>query len=101
MRRFTAFCVVLFMATLSAVAENSDSLRLVTAVREVVALPKGAEGYTVVSTQRGKTTPRVCALVCNRAKTLSVNTLHPESIYKVVGRAQLNTALPFLRPEKV
>ena len=47
MRRFTAFCVVLFMVTLSAVAENSDSLRLVTAVREVVALPKGAEGYTV------------------------------------------------------
>ena len=38
----------LFVAvTLSAVAQNADSLRLATAPRDVLSLPKGAEGYTV------------------------------------------------------
>ena len=34
-------------ATLSAIAQNADSLRLATAPRDVLSLPKGAEGYTV------------------------------------------------------
>ncbi|MBR3678336.1 MAG: phosphodiester glycosidase family protein [Alistipes sp.] len=47
MRKFLSLFIILCTTLLSAVAQNSDSVRLVTAPRESITLPKGAEGYTV------------------------------------------------------
>ena len=74
------------MATLSAVAENSDSLRLVTAVREVVALPKGAEGYTVKRVNLFSSCQTI-SVICYSPRRFSTEIVLPEKLTRLSATA--------------
>lgn len=87
----TLFLLIAVVATLSVVAQNSDSMTLVNATRERLSLPKGAEGYTIarVNIFNSVQTVSVIKYSPKRLKTVIVQ---PEKLTKVAVTASQSGA---------
>lgn len=79
------------MMSLSAVAQNSDSLNLVNAERDVLTLPKGAEGYTVKRVNLFNSAQTI-SVIKYSPKRLKTEIVQPEKLTKVAVTAAKNRA---------
>ena len=74
--------MVAAMLTLSAMAQNSDSVKLVTAPRQELKLPKGATGYSIVR-----------ANILDSYQTISVICYSPKQFKTIIVQPEKLTRL--------
>ena len=85
MRRNILFVVAAFLA-FAVSAQNADSVRLVTAERHELKLPKGAKGYTVVREQIFDSNQTI-SVICYSPKRFKTMIVQPEKLTRLSTQA--------------
>ena len=85
MRRNILFVVAAFLA-FAVSAQNADSVRLVTAERHKLKLPKGAMGYTVVREQIFDSNQTI-SVICYSPKRFKTMIVQPEKLTRLSAQA--------------
>ena len=79
--------MVAAMLTLSAMAQNSDSVKLVTAQRQELKLPKGATGYSIVRANILDSYQTI-SVICYSPKQFKTIIVQPEKLTRLSKTAQ-------------
>lgn len=79
--------MVAAMLTLSAMAQNSDSVKLVTAPRQELKLPKGATGYSIVRANILDSYQTI-SVICYSPKQFKTIIVQPEKLTRLSKTAQ-------------
>ena len=79
--------MVAAMLTLSAMAQNSDSVKLVTAPRQELKLPKGATGYSIVRANILDSYQTI-SVICYSPKQFKTTIVQPEKLTRLSKTAQ-------------
>ena len=91
MRKLATICSALCLFVLSATAQTTDSVRLVTAPRERVSLPKGAEGYTIKQVEIFSSVQTI-SVIRYSPKRFSTEIVLPEKLTRLSATATENGA---------
>ena len=91
MKKLLVFCLAISCATISVVAQNLDSLRLVTAAHERLSLPKGAEGYTIKRVNIFSSTQTI-SVICYSPRSFTTAIVLPEKLTHLSTTAGANGA---------
>lgn len=86
MKRFF-LCLAVVVLAVSASAQNSDSVKLVTAPRHELKLPKGATGYTIVRANILDSYQTI-SVICYSPKHFNTSIVQPEKLTRLSATAK-------------
>lgn len=80
-------CLAVMVLSVSASAQNSDSVKLVTAPRHELKLPKGATGYTIVRANILNSYQTI-SVICYSPKHFNTSIVQPEKLTRLSATAK-------------